>query len=213
MRGLASGFELIDVRDEPSAELVGDATAVSRTGDDMLFGIGPHLYRRPEEPLREVMLCLQSDLLDMPRGALAAFVLDTLRSWGVTGDRVGIVEGIPGADRAVFDLIEPELPDVRFYPFAGVWRHGLPAGPGQTWISTRFHLHMMAAAAGASGVAVSINADYYATKHRSLIERGSGWALTDGLTVPERPAGGGFDLAALRSYAEAKASVAAKIYS
>lgn len=61
--------------DGPSARLIGDAAAVSHTGDDMFFGIGPHLYRRPEEELREVMLCLQSDLLEFPRPALASFVL------------------------------------------------------------------------------------------------------------------------------------------
>ena len=132
-----------------------------------------------------MMLCLQSDLLEMPRPALASFVSETLRAWGVTPDRVGVVEGIPGVDRSVFDLIEPELPGARFYPFTGVWAHGLPAGPGQVWISTRFHMHMLAAAAGADGVAVAVNPDYYSTKHRSLIDRGSG------LDAHERPACGG----------------------
>lgn len=113
----------------------------------------------------------------------------------MTGDRIGIVEGIPGADRAVFDLIESELPDARFYPFAGVWQHGLPAGPGQVWISTRFHTHMLAAA----GVAVSINAGYYSTKHRSLLDRGTGWVLAEDLQIPQRPTQGGFEPATLRS--------------
>ncbi|MGP4024184.1 polysaccharide pyruvyl transferase family protein [Actinomadura sp. 3N407] len=213
VRELAAHFDLVDVRDEPSAHLVEDVSALSHTGDDMFFGIGSHLYRRPGEPLREVMLCLQSDLLEMPRPALASFVAETLRAWDVTPDRLGVVEGIPGVDRSVFDLIEPELPGARFYPFAGVWGHGLPAGPGQVWISTRFHMHMLAAAAGADGVAVAVNADYYSTKHRSLIERGSGWTLAKDLRAVERPGGGGFGGPVLQSLREAKAAVAAKIYS
>ncbi|WP_067893820.1 polysaccharide pyruvyl transferase family protein [Actinomadura chibensis] len=211
VRELASRFEIVDVRDEPSARLVG--TGRSETGDDMFFGLGSHLYRRPGEPLREVMLCLQSDLLEMPRAALASFVLETVRAWGVTGGQVGVVEGIPGVDRSVFELIEADLPDVRFYPFAGVWQHGLPAGPGQVWISTRFHFHLLAAAAGAAGVAVSVNADYYSAKHRSLVDRGSGWTPADFPRVPERPGRGGFDASVLRSLREAKAAIAAKVYS
>ncbi|MFI0351201.1 polysaccharide pyruvyl transferase family protein [Actinomadura sp. 9N407] len=212
LRGLAAHFELADVRDEPSAGLLGDATTVGSTGDDLFLDLGPHLYWQRQEPLREVMLCLQSDLLDMPQPALAAFVADTLRAWGVPGDRVGLVEGIPGADRAIYDMLEPHFPGMRFYPFAGIWEHGLPAGPGQTWISTRFHPHLLAAAAGASGIAVSVNPDYYSTKHRSLIERGSGWTLTDTSRIPDRPVQGGFPAKALHALHEAKAATATKIY-
>lgn len=209
---LAAGFELADVRDEPSTRLLAGATAVSGTCDDIFLAVGPHLYRKPAEPLREVMLCLQSDLLAMPRPALAAFVSDTLRAWDVPPDRVGVVEGIPGADRGVFDLLEPDLPGARFYPFAGVWKHGLPAGPGQTWISTRFHPHLLAAAAGAGGVAVAINEDYYPVKHRSLVELGTGWTISDAEALPERPAAGGLSPAVTRDLGQAKAALAAKIY-
>ncbi|TNY36892.1 polysaccharide pyruvyl transferase family protein [Thermomonospora catenispora] len=212
LRDLAAHFALVDVRDEPSAQVLGDVTTVTATGDDVLFGLGPHLYRPPHEPLREVVLCLQSDLLSMPRPALASFVSAALRSWGVTPEQVAVVEGIPGVDRAVFDLLEPELPGARFHPFLEVWRHGLPAGPGQTWISTRFHLHLLAAAAGASGVAVSVNPDYYAVKHRSLIRRGSRWTLSDATDVPERPAAGGFDHDVLEAARREKRSLAAAIY-
>lgn len=213
VRELAARFELADVRDEPSERLLGDVTATGRTGDDLLLGIGPHLYRPAEDERPEVMLCLQSDLLEIPRPALASFVTGTMRAWGVTGDRIGVVEGIPGVDRAIYDLVEPYLPGMRFYPFSDIWAHGLPAGPEQVWLSTRFHPHLLAAAAGASGVAVPVNPDYYATKHRSLTGAGSGWTLAEAPAVPERPAGGGFDPAALAALREGKAALAAKIYS
>ncbi|KAB2375730.1 polysaccharide pyruvyl transferase family protein [Actinomadura montaniterrae] len=213
IRELAACFELADARDEPSERLLGGATAAGRTGDDLLLGLGPHLCRPPGEELREVMLCLQSDLLEMPRPALASFVTATMRAWGVTGDRIGVVEGIPGVDRVIFDLVEPYLPGMRFYPFAGVWANGLPAGPEQVWLSTRFHPHLVAAATGAAGVAVPVNPDYYSTKHRSLVDAGSGWALAEPPAVPERPSGSGFDPAALHALQQGKAALAAKIYS
>ena len=81
LRNLTSQFSIVDVRDEPSAELAGGAGQVSTTGDDMFFGIEPGLYRTAD--LREVMICLQSDLLDVTVPALAGFLLDTLREWDV----------------------------------------------------------------------------------------------------------------------------------
>ncbi len=67
------------------------------------------------------------------------------------GEDVVVVEAIPGADRLVYDRIAHRLPGAIFVPFTELWRRGLPARSGQTWVSTRFHVHLLAAAAGASG--------------------------------------------------------------
>ncbi|WP_433871711.1 polysaccharide pyruvyl transferase family protein [Saccharopolyspora sp. CA-218241] len=209
LRNLAAQFSVVDVRDEPSASLVA-GTSFSATGDDMFFGIEPGLYRTDD--LREVMICLQSDLLDVTVPALAGFLLDTLRQWGVRPEQVGVVEGIPRVDREVFALVEHDLPGARFYPFSEITDTGLPAAAGQRWLSTRFHTHLVAAAAGAHGVAVSINSNYYTNKHRSLIDRGSGWALSEGLQVPAVPESGGFAPKALRALQEGKGQLAWSIY-
>lgn len=210
VRNLASQFELIDVRDEPSAELLNSAGQLTATGDDMFFGIEPELYRTDDLP--EVMICLQSDLLDVTVPALAGFLLDTLRAWDVHPEQVGIIEGIPRVDREVFALVEHDLPGSRFYAFSEIMDHGLPAAAGQRWLSTRFHMHLMAAAAGAHGVAVSINSGYYTNKHRSLIERGSGWGLSEGLQVPPPPQEGGYEQSTLAALQEAKSKLAWSIY-
>lgn len=211
VRNLVGQFSVVDVRDEPSADLVAPAGEVSTTGDDMFFGIESGLYR--SDDLREIMICLQSDLLDVSVPAMAGFLLDTLRDWGVRPEQVGFVEGIPRVDREVFALVEHDLPGARFYPFSEVMEHGLPAAEHQRWLSTRFHVHLMAAAVGAPGVAVSINSGYYTNKHRSLIERGSGWSLSEGLQVPEVPAAGGFQVGRLQDLQEAKAKIAWSLYS
>ncbi|QUH00507.1 polysaccharide pyruvyl transferase family protein [Saccharopolyspora erythraea] len=211
LRNLASRFELIDVRDEPSAALLtGGTCQVTSTGDDMFFGVEPGLYRTGDHP--EVMVCLQSDLLDVTVPALAGFLLDTLREWDVDPEQVGFVEGIPRVDREVFALVEHDLPGARFYPFSQIMDAGLPAAAGQRWLSSRFHTHLVAAAAGAAGVAVSINSGYYTNKHRSLIERGSGWGLSEGLTVPPSPGPGGFAPEVLRNLHAGKEKLAAVIY-
>lgn len=208
LRNLVAQFTTADVRDDSSAGLVG--TGASMTGDDMFFSTDQSLYRTDD--LREIMICVQSDMLDVSVPALAGFLLDTLRTWGVHPEQVGIIEGIPRVDREVFALIEHDLPGARFYPFSEIMDAGLPAAAGQRWLSTRFHTHLMAAAVGAHGVAVSINSNYYTNKHRSLIERGSGWSLSEGLQIPAVPTGGGFSTTALREIQEHKAKLAASIY-
>lgn len=210
LRNLASQFELIDVRDEPSAELLSSAGQLTATGDDMFFGIEPGQYRTDD--LREVMVCLQSDLLDVTVPAMAGFLLDTLRAWDVRPEQVGIVEGIPRVDREVFALVEHDLPGARFYAFSEIMETGLPAAAGQRWLSSRFHMHLMAAAAGAHGVAVSINSGYYTNKHRSLIERGSGWGISEGLQIPPQPTEGGFDAETLKALQDAKSKLAWSMY-
>jgi hypothetical protein len=74
-------------------------------------------------------------------------------------------------------------------------------------------LAAIAAAVGATGVALSVSTSYYATKHRSLVDKGSGWTIVDDLTmIPERPTGTGFDKARLAEIRAAKAALAATIY-
>jgi len=205
---LLDHFEVVEVRDEASAALVDVQPGL----DDAFLGIGPHRYETADDQ-PEVMLCLQSDLVEVGIGKLAGAVLSMLRAWKVPPERVGIVEGVPRVDREVFALLERELPGARFYPFSHIWAHGLPANPRQTWISTRFHVHMLAAAAGASGVAVSINPDYYATKHRSLAALGSNWTVLEDLTqVPDRPSAGGYSADTLERLRKAKVEIAKAVY-
>lgn len=205
---LADRFDVVDVRDDASAELLSVGTGV----DDAFLAVRPELYAAAGDA-PEVMLCLQSDLLEGGSAKLAAMVLSTLRSWKVDPERIGVVEGMPRVDRDVYALFEREVPGARFYPFAEIWDGGLPVAPGQTWLSTRFHLHLAAAAGGASGVAISVRPDYYAVKHRSLAALGSGWTVHEDLaTVPDRPAGSGFPAGAVEDYAAAKRVVANRIY-
>lgn len=206
---LTRPYDVVDVRDTGSRQLL-SADIVTNTGDDALLGLDPAALCDSRET-RSVMVCAQSDL-DASVDAIVETVLGTLRAWGVEGSKVGYVEAMPGADRRVFDLIEPELPEIRFYPFVEVWREGLPARRGQRWLTTRLHPHLVAAAAGAWGVAISLSDDYYGVTHDSLIEQGSRWASARaGEIATEMHGEAGFGVS-LDTHVAAKGAVADAIY-
>jgi hypothetical protein len=133
------------------------------------------------------MLCIQSDHVEYPLTEIADYVVRTLQAWRVDTRPVTLVECLPPDDTAVMPLLEPHLPALQRLRFSDLWRSGFPAAPDQRWISTRFHPHLLAAAAGAWGVAIPVSKDYYRTKHESLVELGSGWTLAKDLTDPVPP--------------------------
>ncbi|WP_284742346.1 polysaccharide pyruvyl transferase family protein [Amycolatopsis sp. RTGN1] len=208
LRALAEHVDVVDTRDNPSAEMLDRGAS---TCDDVFLELPePAPVRDP----REFVVCLQSDIGTVAPCSLAARLLDTMRAWGVDPGRLAVVEGIPRVDRTVPALLESELDGAEFHPFREVWRRGLPVAPGQTWISSRYHMHLLAAAAGATGVAVSVSRGYYTPKHRGLIDLGSGWTFSDvdDSEPPARPAGSGFPPDVLRRCRALKRSVAEAIY-
>lgn len=215
----AGAFEVFDVRDAPSRAALDGVPGATFTGDDVWLGLDqdePH----SADHHGEVALCVQADLSEgfewhgrTGSAALAAFIGDTLDDWEVPGSQVTVVEGIPGMDFTVPKLLGDRIDGARVVPFLDVWRAGLPVGAGFTWISTRFHPHMVAAAAGDSGVAIVPKPDYYGIKHRSLVDAGSRWTVIDGAaSVPARPAAGGFSTADRRSNVARKTALANRLY-
>jgi len=213
LRSLAARFDVVDVRDAPSAELLDGISAFGPTCDDVFLGLDVRRRRDGREP--RYVICVQSDVGEVTWPRLAGQVLDMVRAWDARPQQVGVVESMPRVDREVFALIEHELPGVQFFSFTDIWLNGLPIAPQQTWISTRFHPHLFAAAAGACGVALSVRPDYYDVKHASLLGLGSGWQLRDAgdsRPPPEEPTSGGFTEDVLTRCREMKRQVADAIY-
>ncbi|GAA1192174.1 Polysaccharide pyruvyl transferase family protein WcaK [Prauserella alba] len=208
---LAARFDVVDVRDRDSAELLADGAPAGFTCDDVFLDVPEPVF---QDYSRAVMVCVQSDIGELGPPALAGRVKGILRRWEVEPGDVTFVEAIPRIDRAVYDLLAADLPGAAFMPFSELWRDGVPALEGQLWISTRFHLHLIAAAAGARGVAVSVSPDYYDTKHRSLIDLGSGWTMLDaaGTGVPDVPEKGGYPADTVAELRARKTEVAERIY-
>ncbi len=174
-------FDIVDVRDEPTHEvLTHDVARTTMTGDDALLSLGGDPIFGSEGAVR-TMLSLQADMLDVPLEQLADYVVRTLKGWGVDQEPITLVECNPPVDSAVLDLLGPQLPHLRLLPFSHLWRGGFPAGPGQRWIATRMHPHLVAAAAGAWGLAVPVSSTYYRTKHDAVARLGSGWTVAPDL--------------------------------
>jgi hypothetical protein len=168
-------FDHVGVRDRPSAALVGGEVGT----DDAFLNVARMKVplQAPTEP-GDVWVCLQSDMGDQPvfESAVEA-VRAALTSPAMQGRTVRYVEAIPGVDHAAYERLSDLIPREHFVPFLGLWEQEFPARPGQTWLTSRFHLHLLAAACGAEGVAIEVSRDYYRVKHESLVEAGTGWSV------------------------------------
>lgn len=183
-----SSFDSISVRDSASAAAFGVEAGL----DDVFLGLPHELERSRSEAVaaraKDVMLCIQSDMTDEEaftklRDKLRVSVEAALAK----GLSVGCVEAIPGSDRRMFEALDGLIPEENFVPFAHVWKDGLPVRPGQSWYTSRFHPHMVAAAAGARGVAIGVRDDYYDIKHQSLLDLGTGWTYASANSDAELP--------------------------
>lgn len=224
VRSLVAGLDVVEVRDQGSLDLLQGAPGVELGPDDAFLGLGAGTWSGAED-LPPVMVCVQSDVLgaaDSPSSRqrtpeevlprLAAAVLEQLRAWDVDGAEVGVLECIPRVDRWVLDdVLAPHLPGARFFSLAEVLRDGFPARPGQTWLTTRYHPHLLAAARGARGVCLDVRPDYYGAKHEALRGLGSAFVQRglDDAPVPVPDRAGGLDGDAL---ARRKAAVAQRVH-
>ncbi|MFD6092496.1 polysaccharide pyruvyl transferase family protein [Oerskovia sp. NPDC060338] len=176
-----SAFDVVDVRDIPSALTLADAgdppLGAQRTADDVFLSAPYAHIDSATADLFDVGIVLQDDLVQIDKGALRAFIRAQVEAWGTPPDRIAFIECIPRIDASSAQDVGADWPGAQFYPFQHLWNRGFPAGAHQRWISTRFHPHLLAARVGARGIAISVHEGYYDTKHRSLVDLGSGWAI------------------------------------
>lgn len=168
------------VRDSASAEMAGVELGIN----DAFLGLPalPGFGARPDPTGKpgDVWIDLQCDLAEEKVfDNIVAGVRAMIESGRFEGRTLRYVESIPGHDRdgRAFALLSDLIPQENFMSFVQLWHEGFPGQPGQTWITTRYHFHQLAAAVGADGIAVEIDDDYYRTKHQSLAELGTGFAI------------------------------------
>ncbi|MHA7239649.1 polysaccharide pyruvyl transferase family protein [Arthrobacter sp. TMS1-12-1] len=211
---LLQGFDHVSVRDEPSAALLDVALGL----DDAFLGVMEERERGLARGGADLVLCLQSDLQSEEQSRkVIDDVRATVAAARAEGRTIQYVEAIPGVDRPAFDALGDLMDPDSFIPFMSVWRDGLPLRADQTWVTTRFHLHFLAAAAGAAGTAIGVRDGFYDVKHRSLTDLGTGWAYRpasqenapDALTPGSPVAGFTEDIA---SRAEQKRQEALSLY-
>ncbi|MCW1249932.1 polysaccharide pyruvyl transferase family protein [Acaricomes phytoseiuli] len=177
IRPLVAKFDHFSVRDTQSAQALGLETGL----DDVFLGVSEELNRAPEtDELADLVLCLQSDLADpepLAHGLdIARAEIEKARQEGKT---IRYIEALPGSDWAAYDQLQDLLAPEEFIPFLTIWREGFRFAPHQRWVTSRFHYHFLAAAAGVRGSVIEVNKGYYDVKHQSLLDLGSEWAVNE----------------------------------
>lgn len=207
---LFDGFDHVSVRDVQSATAYGLAQGL----DDAFLGAEDAVSLSAGSPAG-LYLCIQNDMNDDGRFESNIAAARSLITRSAAEDTpVYYLEAIPGVDHAAYARLADLIPADNFIPFTEVWNKGLPIGPDQQWVTTRFHFHLLASAAGSRGVALSVKQGYYDVKHSSLTALGSGWVLDDGSasTSPDMPAAGGELARRLPVLAARKRDEAAALY-
>lgn len=205
--GMFADSEYASVRDADSAKAYGLKFGL----DDALLGATAEIGRDSAAP-NSLCVCIQNDTVDDGHLTTAlAYARARVTSAVDSGREVHYFEAIPGSDRAAYESLSDLIPESHFVPFVETWRRGLPLHSGQEWLTTRFHFHLLAAAAGATGTSIEAKAGYYDVKHGSVRGLGSGWAhVVDGV---ETVASGPNTLASgLGALVERKLAEARKLY-
>ncbi|PWC07424.1 polysaccharide pyruvyl transferase family protein [Mycetocola zhujimingii] len=213
LKRLISDFDFVESRDDAGASVLG----ITHGLDDAFLGLAVNPRQVMNEAnLPEIMILIQSDFLE---GSDEAHVTDVIRDFirsrqdeGLQG--IGFVEAMPPHDRHFYDILRDEFPDARYFSFQDIWERGLPAGANQTWLTSRFHFHLLAAAAGAKGTWLSLAPGYYDVKHGSLATLGTGWSqgsVAPGGEAPAPAASEAFSDVARRS-ALTKLALARRLY-
>ncbi len=179
VREALSAFDHATVRDRPSAELAGVEEGCDDAFLDIRTVAGVRNVEHVADGIGDVYVCLQSDLVE-PRlfESTVTAVREALTGPELAGKTVRYLEAIPGRDRTAYERLSDLIPEENFVPFLRLWQEGFPAKAGQTWITSRFHFHLLAAASGARGTVIEIDEEFYRTKHGSLVEAGTGWSVT-----------------------------------
>lgn len=169
-----AAFDHVTVRDRASADLTGADLSV----DDAFLGIRElsGFGGDPAPQDGQVWVSLQSDLIDEAGfESMVQSVRGVLEKLASQGRPLHYLECIPGTDGLAYEKLADLIPAENKVSFVELWGKEFPARPGQTWITTREHPHVMAAACGAAGVAVELEAE--AGDHAALLELGTGWSL------------------------------------
>lgn len=181
-----ASFDVVTVRDERSFGLVAGVSGVRQQPDDILLDELSDLVRPDAAAAPEIMVCVQSDLLDRDFGEVADAVRATLEAWGATSAGLGVMECIPGGDSRMTAELREDYPGLTVYSAWDVLARGVPAAAHQRWVTSRYHPHVVAAAVGARGATFSVRPDYYDDKHDAVRQLGSGWSrVVIGEPVPE----------------------------
>ncbi|MEE1296747.1 MAG: polysaccharide pyruvyl transferase family protein [Bifidobacterium sp.] len=210
-REVADTIDAFSCRDTASRDAVGGRATLAP--DDCFVNGLDGVYLDAAAALPDVMVCTQSDLVGDKR-ALLDTVLAVLARWNVApGARIGVVECIPYDSQDTFEMLRAHGYAAELYPLQNMLDDGFPARAGQTWLSTRYHPHLLAAAIGARGSYIPVRPGYYDIKHDAVLRMGSRWTRCDIGTADIPEPGPGFADPSVRyAYRDRIRQLAAPLY-
>lgn len=182
-------WEFVEVRDRESAAITGTTYGLDDAFLALRHGSArnkPAAFRIDPAPGPQALLLIQGDFASEAERLQALDIAFETLDERFPGDKpaLGVLEAIPPDDAWLLEQVRTRWQgEVRFFPFAHLWMHGLPFRGAEILVSTRFHFHLLAAASGISGLAIGVRPEYYDVKHHSLIERGTGWSYAE-MTAP-----------------------------
>ena len=171
-------FDKIDLRDKISLETLLVSQNIQNkkltmTGDDSFL-----LEINPSKRINSMIgLCIQGDFWDMEQVEL---LIDNIVKYVNQLKKHGeylirFYELIPGIDRNFYENLQSKLSIDEYRDFKTNFNEGLDVSPNDIFISSRFHLHLLASRVGATGFWLSPHKDYYNIKHNSVQACGSNW--------------------------------------
>ena len=166
-------FDYLGVRDVESSKV---ANTTLELDDVYVSKMLEALKLDTREDNPDILIDLQDISDNTHRQQIVKEITDFLNAEENVGKTVGILEALVPEDNwpyfsdAFNDVINKDE-RFSFFNFFHLWHQGLPNKEKQTWISTRFHFHLIGGILlNHPGVAINIGNDYYATKHLSLIK-------------------------------------------
>lgn len=171
-------FDKVDLRDKMSFETLLLSKNIqdkklTMTGDDSFL-----LKLNPSKRSNSIIgLCIQGDFWN---DAEVEFLIDSIVTYvnqlKINGEfSIRFYELIPGIDRKFYKNLQSKLDIEEYRDFKTNFEEGLDVSSHDIFISSRFHLHLLASRLGAVGFWLSAHESYYDIKHNSVQECGSNW--------------------------------------
>ncbi|CAI3924734.1 Polysaccharide pyruvyl transferase family protein WcaK (colanic acid biosynthesis) (WcaK) [Commensalibacter communis] len=179
-------FSLCDVRDKESFSLLSMCNSfnISYSGDDVLMAFDReknYLVKEEDEP--SLVICLQNDLFH--GDALLPKILseDLLLHFANNGIRnLKLIAAMEPDSRIkmkeTMDRMHSYGLTVSYVDHFTLLEHGIPVHKDSFFITSRYHVHLIASLWGCRGIALSSN-KYYDVKHASVNMMGSAWDVVN----------------------------------
>jgi len=184
-------FNHIDVRDQESYKSLLatgfiNESKLTQSGDDTFLKQMVPIENLDQES--RICLCIQGDFweeistIDM----LDKVALTIRTLFPDSSPQIRFYEFIPSVDQRFYSELSERLGHIDYVSFERIFYTGLDIKSTDVVITSRFHMHLLAARQGARGVWINSKPGYYDIKHQSVVDSGSYWQELS-LSLDEKP--------------------------